>query len=254
MVYIKEKAKPRWTIKLMKVYRQFCGWDTLLDLIGMVRVGLKGWNGETLIHDEVEENEGRALIATTFETGARIQEALQMRVRDFRFEEDRVYAIFNIVKRYRKERRVIKYRATDGTKLRWDTEEEAKASGHPYEPYEGYTTRKEIEIRNIAFPRREPLVPIMEKWIKFVSETKGENAYLFNINYNKAYRIIRRAGEEMGQEWTPHRLRAERATQLAIEYEFSDHELTEWFAWRNPAVAHDYTTLAPKIIEKMFKP
>jgi hypothetical protein len=85
-----------------------------------------------------------------------------------------------------------------------------------------------------------------------VKASKGLEAKLFNISYNKAYRIIRRAGEKIGEDFPPHRLRAERATQLVLEYGFNDFELTEWFMWKSSEIARNYTTLAPRIIEKMF--
>jgi hypothetical protein len=246
---------------MMKVYRKFCGWDLLERLIEAVDFDLHGPCGEVLVHDEREKEEARAMIATTFECGARICEVIGqpggfegLRCSDITVSGDRVNVIFNVEKRYRKKLKVIKFRATDGTKMRWDSEEEARKSKHPYESYEGYVTERKIEIRNIVFPKREPLVPVMLTWVERVRREKGENAKLFNISYNKAYRIIKKAGEKIGEDFPPHRLRAERATQLVLEYGFNDFELTEWFLWKSPAVAHDYTTLAPKIMEKMFSP
>jgi integrase len=93
----------------------------------------------------------------------------------------------------------------------------------------------------------------MLAWVEYVRREKDKNAKLFNISYNRAYRIIKKAGEKIGEDFPPHRLRAERATQLVLEYGFDDHELTEWFHWKSPVVAHEYTTLAPKIMEKMFR-
>lgn len=244
----------------MKRYRKFCGWDTLLKLIEQVQIGMKGYARQILIHNERELQQGRALIATIFETGARIGEVIGgpniegLHVKDFHRITDReVNVIFTIEKRYRKIRKVIKYRATDGTRLRWRTEEEAKKSGHPYEPYEGYETKRVIEIRNIVFPRKEPLVPIMLGWVERIRREKGKDGKLFDFTYNRAYNIIKKAGEAIGEDFPPHRLRAERATQLAVEYDFDDSELTEWFEWKNAKEAHNYTVLAPKIHEKMFQ-
>jgi len=260
MPYVRETAKKRWTVEMMKVYRKFCGWDLLERLIEAVDFDLRGPCGEVLVHDEQEREEARAMIATTFECGARICEVIGqpggfegLRCSDITVLGDRVNTVFNVEKRYRKELKVIKFRATDGTKMRWNSEEEAQRSSHPYESYEGYVTERKIEIRNIVFPKREPLVPVMLAWVEKVKKEKGEKAKLFNISYNKAYRIIKKAGEKIGEDFPPHRLRAERATQLVLEYGFNDFELTEWFLWKSPAVAHDYTTLAPKIMEKMFR-
>jgi len=256
------ERKRRWTIEMMKVYRKFCGWDTLRRLIDAADIGLRGPSGEILIHDEWERDQARGLIATVFETGARISEIIGqskpgglsgLRCRDVMVRGDAVNVIFMIAKRYRKKKKVIKYRAIDGSRLRFRTEEEAISSGHQYEPYEGYETERVIEVRNIVFPIRESLVPIMLHWVNIVREKLGEDSKLFDLKYNKAYRIIRKAGEKIGEDFPPHRLRAERATQLVLEYGLDDHELTEWFQWKSPVIAHSYTTLAPKIVDKMFR-
>jgi len=172
---------------------------------------------------------------------------------DIKVSEGTVNAMFMIEKRYKKVKKVTKFRATDGVKLRWRTREEAMLSGHTFEEYEGYETKPNPDLRNVVFPLSEPLAPAVVDWRDFVFETHGEGARLFNLKYNRAYRLIRCAGMEVGLDFPPHRLRAERATQLAIEYEFTDGELTEWFNWKDPIVAHEYTTLVPKIIKKMFK-
>ena len=253
MPYVRGKAKKRWTVAMMKVYRRFCGWDTLLRLVMAVDFDLRGPSGERLIRDEVERDMGRALIAAVFLCGARIGEGLGLRAGDVNVLGDRVQVVFNVEKRYRLMKlKVVKFKAVDETKLRWSSEEEAKQSGHPYEPYQGFLTEKVVEIRNIVFPRREPLTPFMLSWVERVKVEKGGDAKLFSFSYNKAYRIIRKAGEKIGEDFPPHRLRAERATQLVLEYGFNDFELTEWFNWKSPVVAQNYTTLAPRIIEKMF--
>jgi len=258
MPYIREKAKKKWTISKMKIYRDFCGWETLLELIDAIDIGLKGLSGEYLIKDEIDRLQGRALIATIFETGARISEVIGqnkpegligLRTNDIRVGDVLINVILQLAKRYRKIMKVKKYRAIDGTKLRWGKIEDAIDSGHPFEEYEGFETERVIDIRNIVFPRNEPLVPYMLDWLDFCNKKRRKK--LFNLSYQKAYRMVRMAGEQIGEEFTPHRLRAERATQLVLKYGFNDGELTDWFSWKSPEMAHDYTTLAPKVVEKM---
>jgi hypothetical protein len=159
MPYNKWVAKRRWTVGMMKVYRRFCGWETLLRLVDAVDFDLRGFSGERLIHDEVERDMARALIATVFECGARICEVIGgssvpgLRAGDVTVLGDRVQVVFNIEKRYRKRQRVTKFRAIDGSRLRWTSREEAEKSGRPYEPYVGYLTDRVVEIRNIVFPK-----------------------------------------------------------------------------------------------------
>jgi integrase len=223
---------------------------------------LRGPLQEILIHNENEKQQAQAMVATIFETGARIGEVIGhrrfildfpgLKCKDIKSSQDAIAVVFSIEKRYDKTATTIKYRATNGTKMHWTSEEEAKRSGHPFEPYQGYLTKRCITIRNIVFPNKEPLVPIMMSWVEKTKKEKDENAKLFNISYNKAYRIITATGRKLGLDFPPHRLRAERATQLVVEYGFTDHDLTEWFSWKSPVVALDYTTVVPVIIEKMF--
>lgn len=248
----------RWTIDKMKEYRKFCGWDFLERLIDHIDYDLRGPSKETLVHDEEEQKELRALTAITFETGARIGEAIGsdehhhipgMAKEDFDLSrKEYVTAIFEIEKSYKKVENATKFKATDETKLRWSSEEEAKRSGHPYEAYEGFTTERDMAVRHVAIPKSEPLVGIMVDWIQESNEGK-----LFDVKYNKYYRTITSAGKKLGTEFPPHRLRAERATQLATEYKLSDHKLTEWFAWRDPRMARDYTSLAEVTAEEMLE-
>jgi len=262
MPYNKDTAKERWTIEKMKDYRKFCGWDTLREIVDAVDIDLKGPSGEILIHNDLERDEGRAMVATVFETGSRICETIGqgedtgfdgMLCSDFNIGFDRVITTFKIEKRYTKLRRVTKYKAVDGCKLRWISEAEAIKSGHEYEPYSGYLTERETALRNIVIPLNEPLANIMVNWVKELKHKKDSSDKIFDIKYNRAYRIITNAAKVVGvEDFPPHRLRAERATQLVLEYGLDDHELTDWFAWKNPKEAHDYTTLAPRIVEKMF--
>jgi len=114
MPYNRLTAKRKWTISEMKKYHKFCGWDTLQRLIDAVDFGLKGPSGEILVHNDLERRRGRALIATVFETGARISEIIGqedgdlqgLKVEDVKVTEDFVNVIFQVAKRYRKRRKV----------------------------------------------------------------------------------------------------------------------------------------------------
>jgi integrase len=231
-------------------------------MINSIEVYFIGKYNETLIFNESERDEARALMATIFETGARVSEVLGqptpggldgLRCRDINIGENMVNVVFNIAKRYRKIGEAVKYKAIDGVKLRWNTEDEAKKSGHKYKMYLGFSTKRVVDIRNVAFPTKEPLTPYIINWVKKIKEEKGDEIKLFTLHYNRFYRIIKRAGELINEDFPPHRLRAERATCLALNYNFTDHELMEWFSWKTSEVAQTYTTLAPRYFNKMFK-
>jgi len=189
--YNRRTAKNRWVIGNMKVYRQFFGWKNMIMLVKLAKVGLKGHLGETLIHNQQEQNEAGGLIATVFENGMRIGEALGtrekdqgldgIRVNDIKSDGEVVNAIFQIEKRYRKVGgKVTKYKATDGTFLRWNILEEAEASGKSFEEYEGYNTKRVPEIRNIEYSAFEPLVPIMLEWIEMAEDLGWKQLFNFS--------------------------------------------------------------------------
>jgi integrase len=261
MPYQKTVAKKRWTISKMKDYKKFCGWDTLQRLIDNVKVGMKGKLGETLVKDEQECEEARAIIATTFETGARIAEVLGqdsgelegLKVSSFDLVGNvkGIVVAFDIAKRWEKIGELKKFKATDNSRLRWNTEEEARASGRPYREYDGQITKRVKKVRSITIPREEPLLPVMISWVR-EKEHEGKDTKLFSLPYNRFYRILTSAGKKIGEDFPPHRLRAERATQLALQYGCPDSELTEWFEWeRGGEMAHDYTTVAGLTLERM---
>lgn len=254
--------KKRWTISMMKRYRKFCGWNRLKELMDAMEIGIKGPSGEILLHNEFEMEEARAATATTFETGSRICETLGqgkegecpgLTTSDIEVVGDWVVARFELEKRYKKIGKIIRYKAISESKMRWDTEDEAKRSGYPYEAYQGFVCERVLDLRTVAIPKFEPLVPIILNWIKKIAQ-EGEEKKLFNIKYNRFYRIITEAGKRIGEDFPPHRLRAERSTQLVLQYNLDDGELTEWESWRSGGkMAHEYTTLAPRTEEKMMK-
>lgn len=252
--------KQRWTISMMKKYRKFCGWDKLNDLIWAVEIGMRGPSKEILVHDEWEQREAQAAIATIFETGARSCEVLGqyekgeingLKASDFEEKDDLLIVTLELEKRYGKTKTVTKYKATDESKMRWKTMEEAMESQRPFEEYKGYETKRKLAIRRFTIYKREPLVPTMLNWAGEITKNGGDK--LFKIRYNRFYRIITEAGKKIGLEFPPHRLRAERATQLALEYDRDGDSITTWFEWLDPSTAYDYTSLAPKVEKEMME-
>ncbi|MBU0906734.1 MAG: hypothetical protein KKE05_01100 [Nanoarchaeota archaeon] len=265
MPYNSETAKKRWNISQMQIARKFCGWETLKKMMKSCNENLRGPHNEKLLNTPEQMDEAEGLIATVFQTGCRICEAIGqkridgtmgMKPTDFSVFEDRVAFVFEIEKRYTKiGRQIQKYKAVDRSKLRWDTLEEANASGRPHEEYMGYMTERQIKLRNNDFSRLEPLVPHLLAWKKIAQENDQE--HLFNYlhrNYNKAYRIVKATGRIVSLDFPPHRLRAERATQLRLEANMSSEELQNWFSWKSVKEAINYTTLAPQTQAKMYNP
>ena len=254
------QMKQRWTISKIKEARGFMGWSKLIQIVKAVDVGLRDEYNHVLISNDMEKAEGRALVATLFETGGRVSEVLRLRPKDFKSDDNFVYVTLQLAKRFVKVGKVAKYRATDETKLRWDTEQEALSSGHPYSEYVGWLTRARVDYRISSIPRHEPLVKIMLPWVDYIGKQDPDGLLFLphleneNSRYIRAYRICVQAGQAVGLETPPHRFRAERGCQLALEYGLSPHELAEWFGWRDMSMSFEYISMAPKIYEKRLKP
>ena len=89
-------------------------------------------------------------------------------------------------------------------------------------------------IRSITMPISEPLVPYMLKWVR-----EREGRKLFPYGRKWAYARIKK----VNPDWWPHRFRAERASQLVIEYGFRVTQLMRWFNWSEPKVPTQYVRL-----------
>lgn len=76
-----------------------------------------------------------------------------------------------------------------------------------------------------------------------------------DIGYSRAYKCVRELGVKLGTWITPHWFRAQRASQLALEYGLGLHELAEWFRWKNLEVAMHYSRFGYKgLAMKMRRP
>lgn len=272
----------RWTVEKMKKYGDFCGFNLLKAMISEFEVDMKGYyNISRVIRNQREKEEFQALTATVFETGARIGEAVGkvgypnpsknqieqreiegLRSENFSLTTDEVKVRFQIEKRYKTSKKTTKYKATDESKMRWDTEEKAMKSDHTYEPYSGWVTEQEYDIRKISIPINEPLNDIMIDWVeRSDGQLFNKTGEKFNSYYNRYYRALkevhRRATENQGYndnappgEFPPHRLRAEKATMMATRYKLRDNQIDEWFSWES-GQSSVYTTLQAVTFKEM---
>lgn len=101
------------------------------------------------------------------------------------------------------------------------------------------TTRGTFSIK-----RFEPLSPIMVDWIKQC------NSPLFNITPTRAYQIVSAIGDRLGIHLYDHWFRAQRASQLAGEYDFTLHDLLTWFSWKDYRTAVRYAKLGWRKLDK----
>jgi len=101
------------------------------------------------------------------------------------------------------------------------------------------TTRGTFSVK-----RFEPLYSIMVDWIK------SRNGLLFDITPTRAYQIVSKIGDRLGIHLYDHWFRAQRASQLADEYDFTLHELLQWFSWKDYRTALRYAKLAWRKLDK----
>jgi len=193
----------------------FCGWDYLLD---MVR--------------RCDNMRDRALISTLFETGGRVSEVLMLERRHFKISDDFLVVIaMPVVKRYKK---VDKYYDEKAKKWRWITE---KALGYR------------------SFPIRldEKLVPYVLEWLDYIGDgllfpsSVSPQKPLSRIH---AWRIVTRINPDV----FPHWFRAQRASQLALEYGFDVHDLIEFFSWKDLRTAIHYSHMGWKGLAAKMSP
>lgn len=223
MTYEKSSARTRWTAAEVK---EFCGWDFLQRMVesaGLPRTKL--------------------LIAAGFLTGGRISETLQLSQKHFDFQMDSLMVVVRtmpVVKRYKKVGTREKWKCDGHCKMRWGTHQVPRAptpdelNGHRIVAYSGWETRPETSYRTFPFPKNELLVPVLQDLMN------GGDDRLFDVGYAAAYKDMTDLGRELGV-WIPtHWFRAQRASQLALEYGFSEHELAEWFLWRDYQTAWIY--------------
>ena len=94
--------------------------------------------------------------------------------------------------------------------------------------------------------------PISNRLINLLNHTDG---LLFPYSYSWLYKYIstinKYADRNFG-EWFPHRLRAERASQLLQDYKFGVFELMSFFAWKTSDMPTWYASLSPDALIKLM--
>lgn len=188
----------------------------------------------------------RALAASAFLTGGRISEVLQLQREHFLLDSDDQYIIVRSmprVKCYRKVKLMVKYRCDGHCKMRWGVEPSPMMwlyHDDKIVEYAGWETRPVLEHRTFPIHRGEYGVKELTNYV----DTLGESTtFLFPFRYGSAYDQLTRIGKRVGDVHTPpHWFRAQRASQLAFDYGFSEHDLVEFFKWKNYETAFHYAS------------
>ena len=216
---------------------RFIGWDTLMMLIEECEhtkyKPSPAWDIDPFDYSNRLINRDQALIATLFLTGGRVNEVVPLRKNQFEIHPLSLQVRnMRILKRYKK--------------LSHTVDEQ----GHKHYETETIAATRGIVPINYA----EPLVPVLLKYLKTVDD------YLFpsphqkrdHISDTRAYQIVTKIGKRLGVEVWNHWFRSQRASQLATEYSFDLHRLSDWFKWTQLDTARIYTKLDPSSYEKIY--
>jgi len=181
-----------------------------------------GWDYLLKLVKKCEQERDRALISALFETGGRVSEVLMLKKDNFIVQEPYlVVKAMPVIKRYKK---IQEYTDIKGRK-RWETE-------------------KKKATRTFPIHLKEPLCVFLLEYIKKLGTDR-----LFNISRIQVYRLIR----ELDSNIFPHWFRAQRASQLALEYGFDIHDLIDFFNWKNIQIATHYSHMGWKGLANKMK-
>jgi len=181
-----------------------------------------GWDYLLKLVEKCECERDRALISALFETGGRVSEVLQLKKDNFVAQNPfLVVKAMPVLKRYNK---VGEYRDKNG-KTRWLTE-------------------RKIAYRTFPIHMKEPLCEPLLSYLTKIDEGK-----LFHIGRIQVYRIVRKLDENI----FPHWFRAQRASQLALEYGFNIHDLIDFFNWKSLQTATHYSRMGWKGLANKMK-
>lgn len=158
-----------------------------------------------------------------FETGGRISEVLSLEKRNFKLEKKYVIVIgMKVGKRFKKTGEYL----DENNHVRWKT-------------------RLVKAYRTFPILRTEPLTEHLIAWINQCNEGK-----LFKIGRVRSYQIVTKINPDVWCHW----FRSQRASQLALEYGFSVHDLVEFFNWKTLEMAIHYSRMGWKgLASKMHR-
>lgn len=179
-----------------------------------------GWKKLTKLLDSPRKRDS-AFGVTCFLTGGRVSEVRMLHRDNFNLNNPKVVLVtkMRVLKRFHRE-------------LDQETGDKVVVKDLVY--------RKTFPVK-----RTEPLVQILEEWLQTHTEhlfptNRGSEPYL---GRTMAYNIVRRLGNSLGLWIYPHWFRAQRASQLRLEYNFDTLDLMEYFAWEDVKTATRYAKM-----------
>lgn len=98
------------------------------------------------------------------------------------------------------------------------------------------------------------MISWIEKRSDYVFPSKSSRNKLLYLSRTRAYQILRDLGRRVGIHLYSHWFRAQRASQLASEYGFREHELLRWFSWKRYETAMRYSKLSWRDLDAKMMP
>ena len=217
------------THRVDKDVMEFCGWPRLMSIINQAHPG-----------------RDRTLVATLFLTGGRISEVLLLKKENFDLSHEDVIVVKSmpLVKRFQRVTKTKKWKCVSHCNKRWGEKPSSEEfRTHEIQEYVGWATKPLKDYRTFPIVRKDPPVPILEEWLNRIPRKELK---LFSISRVQAFLIIRGLGENL----YPHWFRAQRACQLAYEYDYDLHDLMDFFVWKDFKIAMHYSRLGWKGLAK----
>lgn len=164
----------------------------------------------------------RALVSALFETGGRVSEVLLLEMDNFVVHNQYiVIKSMPVLKRYHK---IGEFVDKHGRK-RWRME-------------------KKKAYRTFPIHSKEPLCLPLVKRLKMI-----KSGHLFKLSRNQVYRIVNNLDSDVFPNW----FRAQRASQLELEYGFDIHDLIDFFNWKGLQTATHYSHMCWKGLANKMK-
>lgn len=192
---------------------EFVGWPVLENMIQKARA------------------RDAAFGITSFETGGRVSEVCVLHRNNFILTNPKVILVtkMRVLKRFHRE-------------------------PDPENPSKKKVVLDVVYRKTFPISRSDPLAKSMLEWIEehdtwLFPTNQGKEPYL---SRSMAYVIARRLGDSIGEWVYPHWFRAQRASQLHLEYGFDTIDLMEFFAMKDAKTATRYAKMGWRgLAEKM---
>lgn len=204
--------------------KSFCGWNRIQRMIDAC-----GSKDRYNPYDYGYcSDRDKTLIAATFLLGCRIGETVRLQKSMIRIADGWVYCEkIPLLKRWR----------------------------YVGKPVAGGRTKRLPATRDFVFPASEQFTPYLEYWLSqaddylFPSRFRNQRRFL---SINRAWQIIEDAAKRARFNCWPHRIRSERASQLAKEYGWKEMELMRFFGWKTQKEAMRYVHESVEDMKQRF--